>query len=224
MAGNMTVPFAAQGLIAAQFDDIVGLIITLSVIGFSILSQILGDRKKRKPPPQPPGGSPSPQTVESEIEAFLRQARGDAPAKSPSTPPPAPQSRRQPIEVMPMEVDEAMARVEPGRSFARDLSDHVDEHIGRDAFSRTSELAQATEFADERMEQHLEDVFEHDVGSIHHVEEVNYDIAEGTDDHSWEEKKKVTSDVAGEIAALMKSPDSVRKMFIMTEVLKRPEI
>ena len=90
------------------------------------------------------------------------------------------------MEVEPIE-DEPMVR--PGREFGSKLSDHVREHIIQDSISqRDAELARATETADERIEHHLEEVFEHEVGHIAHADQVDYNVAEGTDAAAWEDK------------------------------------
>lgn len=210
---------------AVDFNNLVTVIITLAVLGFSVLSQILSDRNKKGQPQQRNAAAPRPQqpSIESEIEEFLRQARGDAGSSRPAA-----SSRNQPLDVAPIEVEpwEDEPMVEPGRGFGQSLSDHVRDHVQRDSISqRDAGLASATESADERIERHLEDVFEHEVGHIAHVEELNYDVSEGTDASTWEDKStQNVPPIAGEIADMMQSPDTVRKMFVMTEILKRPDI
>lgn len=222
----------------ADAGDIIGLIVTLAIIGFSVLSQVLGggdkakkqqearrqQQRQRRQPQQPGANRPQAKSIESEIEDFLRQARGDAPPE-PVVAEPVPDEPvrtlvREPMEVQPLEVEP----IQPGHDFGRDLASHVENHITRDSIrQRDARLGDTIETADERIEDHLAQVFEHDVGHLAHYEEVDNRITEGTDHVSWEEEVKKPG-VAEEIAAMMKSPDSVRKMFIVTEIFKRPEI
>lgn len=225
-------------LLAANFEEVISLIITLAIIGFSVLSQVLGSgdkakkqqearrRQQQQKQQQKAQGAARPQanSIESEIEAFLRQARGEAPPQAPAVQPIADEPVRklvnEPMEVQPIEVEP----IEPGRGFGRDLATHVQDHIGNDSISqRDAQLGDHVELADERIEQHLEEVFDHEVGHLAHFEHVDTKITDGTDAVSWEEAVEKAS-MASDIAAMMKSPDSLRKMFIVTEIFRRPEI
>lgn len=227
-------------LLADNIGDIIGLIVTLAIIGFSVLSQVLGGGDKAKQQQQArrlqqqqqrarQPNKPQAKSIESEIEDFLRQARGDAPREAMPVAQPVDEESeavrtlvKEPMEVRPIEGEP----IQPGQDFTRDLASHVESHISLDSISqRDAHLGDIVEASDERIEQHLEDVFDHQVGQIAHQDhtESTSMIAEGTDAVSWEEKVE-KSTLAMDIAAMMKSPDSVRKMFIVTEIFKRPEI
>lgn len=218
----------------AAIGDVIGLIITLAIIGFSVLSQILGSGDKAKQQQarrkqqqqraqQQRPANPQAKSIESEIEDFLRQARGDAP-------------RQEVIPVAEVAEEQEVVRtlvsdpnqskpVKPGKDFTRELSSHVESHIGHDSISlRDAHLGEGIESADERIEQHLEEVFDHQVGHLAHYDhtENSNKITDGTDAISWEEEEEKASK-ASEIVELMKSPDSVKNMFIAMEIFKRPE-
>lgn len=221
----------------ADIADIIGVIITLAIIGFSVVSKIIGANnqapknrppQRRNPPPQGGGvqnrpGKAGAANIEAEIEDFLRQARGggqqpQARAAAPPAPPAAP---RRVVEAEPV------AR-EPGKNFGRGLAEHVEQHIGRDSIStRDAHLAESVEMADERVEHHLEEVFDHDVGHLAHVDDTDTSISEGTDEASYEKaptSSTVQTATAKRIIEMLKSPNGVRDVLIAAEVLKRPEI
>lgn len=217
----------------ADIADIIGVIITLAIIGFSVVSKIIGANnqgQKNRPPqrrnPPPAGGAQNRPAnagggnIEAEIEDFLRQARGGGQQ---------PQARRAAPPAPPRRVVEAEPVVrEPGKNFGRGLADHVEQHIGRDSIStRDAHLGESVEMADERVEHHLEEVFDHDVGHLAHVDDTDTSISEGTDSESYERaptSSTVQTATAKRIIELLKSPNGVRDVLIASEVLKRPEI
>lgn len=219
----------------AAIGDIIGLLITLAIIGFSVLSKFMGDgdqakqkAEQRRRRAQQKAANPQAKSIESEIEDFLRQARGDAPAARASAPAveAVVMEENSPIRTLSEQAHD-VTPVQPGQDFARDLESHVAEHIGNDSISqRDAHLGDAVEMADERIEHHLEEVFDHQVGHIAHQDntENTSTVAEGTDTGVWEGEEVEVADTAGEIIELLKSPQSVRHMFIATEIFKRPEI
>lgn len=214
----------------ADIGEVIGFLITLAIIGFSVISKIIsaangGDAKpgpRRVPQPEGPAQRPrahrpDPLSMEAEIEDFLRQARGDRAV--PPAPPKPPV-----VEAVPFEATPVPDEVVPGQGFGRDLATHVSQHIGHDSISRRdAQLADAVEAADERVEKHLQEVFDHDVGRLAHADAVDTSIQEGTDaaDATSAEKQP---DAAAKIAEMLKTPQSIRNMFIVSEILKRPEI
>ena len=235
--------FAVAPLFA--IGDLIGLIIWIIIIVVSVVSKISkaagGGAKQQepqanRPPPQirPQARAGGNKGIESEIEEFLRQARGEKARQTPvqaSPPPrqanPAARAKPQPprqfrprvIEAQPVDRD-----IVPGEGFGRSVSEHVRDHIGKDSIStRDAHLGESIESADERIEQHLEDVFDHDVGHLDHAVKVDTSIAEGTDALDNENVDKQSSE-AKRIRQMLSSPDSVREVFIAAEILKRPEV
>lgn len=207
-----------------------------------------GGGPMQQPRPQAKAGGQK--GIEAEIEDFLRQARGQqaqkeapvqaAPARqAPPQPPRQPQQRpaarqqqnrparpgRQGARVVEAQpAQPAQQRdIKPGRGFGRDLSQHVQEHIGQDSIStRDAHLGETIEEADERVERHLEEVFDHDLGRLEHVEEVDTSIDEGTDAMEIVEAADPLA-TAKRIRKMLGSADSVREVFIAAEILKRPD-
>ena len=212
----------------ADIGDVIGLIITLAIIGFSVVSKMLSTANQGKQPPQQqrPAAPPQPPKsqrgggIESEIEEFLRQARGDGAQPRRPKPPPVAQTV---VEAQPVMEAEPIV---PGQRFGRSLSQHVEQHIGQDSISsRDAHLGDAVEAVDERLEQHLEEVFDHEVGHLAHTEKLDTSIAEGTDDPSWEEAEGANEPSSAQrIFQMLRSPEGVRDVFIASEILKRPEI
>ena len=152
----------------------------------------------------------------------MREARGERPRTPPAPPQPIetmPAPAKRVIEAMPIESD-----IVPGRDFGRGVSEHVTEHITKDSIStRDAHLGDFVEATDERLEQRLEQVFDHDVGQLAHEEVISTAIAEGTDAKLWEEQAPAST-TADDILALLKSPESIRNVFIISEILRRPDL
>lgn len=233
----------------ADFGEVIGLIIWVVIIGFSIISKIMNAAKPQAPakrPPKPPAppraDRPMARGIESEIEEFLRQARGQQekpiPRAPAARPQPAVEARREflppggrpervvkasPVTAIPVEAIPVDEEFVPGQRFGRDLSDHVADHIGRDSISsRDAGLADVVSQADERIESHLEQVFDHDVGRLAHSEIVDTSVAEGTDEGAWE-AVETSMTAAGKIRNMLRTPESIREVYIISEILKRPE-
>ncbi|MCZ6770912.1 MAG: hypothetical protein O7G83_02855, partial [Proteobacteria bacterium] len=185
-------------LLAADFGDILRFLIIALIIGFSIISKLLKsnpdaraqknpNRPRPAPRPGPPAAErPQPQSIELEIETFLRQARGGKHAAARRQPPPAPPRRPVVVEAVPV-----TEMTEPGRDFGRGVAAHVKEHLDSKPIGESAtHLAERIEAADENVEQHLEDVFAHDVGHLAHAEKTDTSIAQGTDAIQWDQADK----------------------------------
>lgn len=216
--------------------DLLGLLIWIAIITISILSKVRGNPQK-PPPLQPPkdvpqqparpiqAGKPGGRTIELEIEEFLRDIRGQRPEPPPevvAAPPPPPTKRL--IEATSVEPP-PRKEIVPGQGFGRDVSDHVSEHIVRDSIStRDARLGDIVEQADERVEDRLQSVFDHEVGHLAHVEDTGMDVHEGTDAAVWENKTSLENATATQIRELLQTPESIRNVFVISEILKRPDI
>lgn len=236
---NALLSFVVQPLFA-DIGGLIGIIIWVVIMVVSAIGKMNGGKKgpnrkpgfgkpnKGMPPlqPQARGGGGGPKSIEMEIEDFLRQARGGQAQPQPvqtattARQPPLTGPPKEPriVEASPVEQD-----IVPGEDFGKGLSRHVREHIGNDSVStRDAHLAETIEEADERIEHHLEEVFDHDVGHLEHVEHVNTSIAEGTDalDSAGDVQRMA---VANRIREMLDSPDSIREVFIAAEILKRPD-
>ena len=96
---------------------------------------------------------------------------------------------------------------------------HVREHIeSRPVGEHSNELGKHVGLADERVEQHLHDVFDHQLGGL--SKDQVFQESQGTDAAVW--TKKETISPATKIRAMLRDPDSVRNAIILTEIFNRP--
>ena len=193
------------------------IVIVLFFLISSVISRILqsaqgqrqrgGGREPLEIPPVGQRGEQRPvsdsmqQKIEKEIEVFLRKASG----------------QRAPHTSRPMETPET-ATV----SMASDVS--VREPNNTVERSR-EQLAQGIESADERIESHLHQVFDHRLGTLG-ADTADTVIREGTDAVVWsdrEDDRTVDSPLAEQVFELLSSPQQMRTAVVLNEILKRPD-
>jgi hypothetical protein len=109
------------------------------------------------------------------------------------------------------------------RNSRRPLGDgvgqHVREHIESHPVSEHSkDLGKLIGQADEKVEKHLHDVFDHKLGALE--KDDVFQETQGTDSAVWD--KRVVVDPGAKIRQLLKNRESVRHAIILTEVFKRP--
>jgi len=183
-------------------------------------------RPGQAPMGQAPAQGGRPQNVDNEIEEFLRQAKarregGGAPQRAPQPQPPPPPT---PKPATPRPATLPQTDYQPGENFGRGVSAHVQEHLNTNTISqRDARLSEAVSDSDERVENRLEAVFNHDVGHLEHNDDINTQIQDGTDATFWDEKEAVDG-TADLIRKTLQSPTDVRNAFIISEILKRPEV
>ncbi len=159
--------------------------------------------------------------LQDEIETFLRRAMGKEPEQA---------------EV----VAEVVRPVEPearvptlvtlGQSRDEESEESVAEHVARhlrqgDIEAREAAMGQAIGQADERMESHLESVFDHSLGQLHRRDPTAEprDIAQGTDAAVWDQASRPNQLItARQIAEKLRSPDEIATAIVLGEVLRRP--
>ena len=201
----------------ADFGDWVGAIVFIIIIAANFLNQLFQNSRKPARPTRPV----VPQSdAADEIRKFLESAAQQQRQKQK-------EQRRQTADRR--DSQEAIVTAEPVTTKAdiergRSVNEHVQRHLGSDQFAtKTSKLASA----DEQLESHLHEMFDHRLGRISHAEPVP--IEQGTDAESM--RGTGTSDAAAsatesknlarEIAVSMKNPTSVRQAVIMSEILRR---
>ena len=164
------------------------------------------------------------------IEEFLRRAaerrkqaqQGGGQQRPPAQRPPAQrQPPRQPPPRLTITEDDV---VEPPRkktlsSTPLSTQESVDAHVERyldvsDIVQHVEELGDDIEQADERMEAHLDDVFDHEVGQLsQNRKSVTDEIPQGKDN---------SSSIARDILKRLQNPKTVRQSIMIAEILKRP--
>lgn len=204
-----------------------------------IVGQLMGNRNEakqkkqaRRPrPPQPveapvaeaQGQGPPKQedALRNEVEEFLRRAQGKPPReKEPAQreqpvrqlreePPPR---RPRPEKKRPQRPQPVATRPKPSTTDMRHegVAEHVTKHMSmQETATRIAALGDEVEQADEKLEAHLHEKFDHQLGSLQH-----------------EDKQKVASkrtDVAADIADMLSRPEGMRQLIVANEILKRPE-
>jgi len=189
---------------------------------------------------QPQGNAPPPNQADalrSEVEEFLRRAQGKPPRQAPAQ---AERPPQRPVREQPQPEEAVRSLVKSGRDSPsgqpvrgetaqppqksarqgpvefRNLRDEgVAEHVSRhlntqDIADQSNALGYDIDQADERMESHLHERFDHDLGSLKHVD-------------SSDELKLPAENMAKEIVAMFKNPAEMKKLIIANEILRRPE-
>lgn len=207
---------------------------------------------------QPQVGPPPPRkALDKEIAEFLRQAQKNANRPgAPQQPPPdavrppvarpgrQPDERRvgpaQPLRKPPAAqtarpVDAGAGRQRPAQCPKRrprltdQVGQHVSEHLDTSSMSRQTEsLGGGVRTADQHVESHLHDVFDHQLGELDAQLEANT-IRDGTDDISWqelEEKKRREAErralQINDVVRMVRDPMAIREAIILAEVMNKP--
>ena len=217
-----------------DIDDIIKFAFFIIVILFSAVSQFLKERPKKRAqqqrraqqpgadegrqlPPRPQANAqaqPVPQKaepagLEAEIEDFLRQVTGQDPK-------PAPPAEPEPVAAQPVYVEPEVIEAEPASlsDFGREsIADHVQHHIREGGIDdRDSHLASGIENRDEKMDEHLHEVFDHNLGTLRTRAPI---------EAAAKVKRRATGYGmnAAEILKAFESPEDIRKAIILKEIL-----
>lgn len=152
-----------------------------------------------------------------DLEAFLRRAAQKRQQQNPPAARPAPRPQEPRLQpgrrsLASQPPPELILDAEVIEEDAEDISAHVSRHLNTDAFAeRASHLGETTGLADDRMEAHLSEVFDHHIGKLDH---------EHTEHLPYEE---LTQKKVNPWLAFFRSPQDVRRAIVMAEVLRRPE-
>lgn len=225
---------------AAGPGDWISIIIPLVVAIIWALNQVFGKLGQPQNPPRrvgaPPPPRPQPAKVDEEIENFLRRAaqqragqqQPQRPASSPAPPAPAaprtlveraavlPSTTRRPSDLVQVEMVEE--EDEGAGMKGLTVSEHVQRHLDTRSFeARASHLTKVDQ-ADEQMDKHLHQTFDHEVGTLAaQVQQAKQTAAAAA---TAATSSKVT---AGGVYALLKDRNSLRNAIILQEILRRPE-
>jgi hypothetical protein len=211
----------------AQMDleDIVWLVmVILFFIGPAVWKVIAASQQKNAPPTNRPprmqqqAGRPAAGDVDDEISQFLRSAaerRGQPPQQQRRQQQARQQQARQqqhrPAE-RPLEA--AVLEDEPS---GRLVAEHVREHLSNKEFTqRASQLGQQVSQTDDRVEERVRGVFDHQVGSLARKQARAPAFAES-------EPSELPITAAAGLAAVLSNADSVRQAILINEILTRPE-
>lgn len=161
---------------------------------------------------QPAENSQDP--IANEIETFLRKVRGEDPPASQGSSPvrPTPVVARTPLRDEPPVAEPIAATVietVAGRTGTHDAT-------GDRFAAQASRLGADVGHTGERVEQHMQEAFDHAVGSLADTSTP----AEGAHDLGDEDFSIPVS--ASEYRDLLNSPESIRKAVVLNEILSRP--
>jgi hypothetical protein len=176
--------------------------------------------------------------MKDEVEDFLRrvaqmraqaeaQAKGQQQRPTPPTPPKqreTPKPARQPTpRLTPQRPPTLQPQLEPVEAEIvqpelrqRDaVSRHVQQHLrgNEEIAEHTRNLGAEVDLADEKLEAHLHQVFDHQLGQL----KTSGDGAAGPQAQGTHDLSAV------DILRLLRSPQSVRDAFIMSEIFRRPD-
>ncbi len=191
-------------------------------------------------PPGPPRARPLPPDMARELEQLLGRLSGQP---TPPEPPPAYGESDRPAR-RPGNRAEAARRAETSstrqatrqvtrasRSEASDrepdarqgttVAEHVQQHLRPGEVARnTTQLGRDLAQADERMESHLQNTFQHRVGQLGGLQSR---VEQGTDAVYWSDTSEAVPPVIARVYELLDSPRDIRAVFLLSEILRRPE-
>ena len=234
-------------LLLADGEWVKILIFLLFILGPLIGNLFKGDAKARGKgqPKGPKGPQPRPAAgnardrLEAEIEGFLRQVRGgeadrEQPARRRE---PVPQPRRGPAlrpvqaEVLPNQ-SQTLAQAGRRPALGAGVGRHVREHIeAHPVTEESANLGGKVGLADEKIESHLHQIFDHKLGQFDVSSASPTDaepIQEGTDAAVWQqvdrgsvnqEKQQVRMDA---VRRLLSQPIGMQQAIVVSEILGRP--
>ena len=198
-------------IIAAGWIEIA---VSVVVFAFYLLGHLASAmNNKAAPRPQKPRVPPQqqqPRTVEdklrSEVEEFLRQVQVDEQRQA--QPPQRPMATAKPVMVR---VEQPPAITVEAVVVRESVEDYVSRHLGAaGAQQAVQHLAEEVSHADEKLEAHLQERFQHKLGALRSQQTVGEPI-------------RTPNKAAKEIAHLLRSPEGVRQIIVASEILRRPE-
>ena len=153
-----------------------------------------------------------------DLEEFLRRAAEQRSQQARPQPPvpPQPVQARQVVEILDEPVEAEIIEAQPLSS----IGSHVQQHqFGLEVSHHADHLGEHIEQADERLEARLHSTFDHRVGNM---DDSTTFIGTGDDNASDPAEAATGPSRAEEIAAMLRTPQSVRNAVILSEILTRP--
>ncbi|MDA1054606.1 MAG: hypothetical protein O3C40_29595 [Planctomycetota bacterium] len=163
-----------------------------------------------------------------DIEEFLRRAaqrRAQQQQQSPKPQVRPPQGQRpkpappRPVQILDAEIIQEVEIIEPRVLSGSSVAEHVKDHIREGVFDeQLSHLGEEVDRSDDRMEAHLHQVFEHDLGQLGARTSTASDSS--LDDDSPGQRPQAAKPT--NFLALLQNPASIRQAIILSEILARP--
>lgn len=161
-----------------------------------------------------------------DIEEFLRRAaQRRAQQQQPRPPAASPQGQRpkpmppRPIEILDAQIIDDVEIIEPHVLHGSSVAEHVQSHIREGVFDESlARLGEEVDQSDDRMEAHLHQYFEHDLGALGTRTAATADST--LDDDSPGQRPQPVKPT--NFLELLRNPASVRQAIILSEILTRP--
>lgn len=213
-------------LLALGAEELIGYLIVILFIVIPAIGQLIAKMREQKKPeagaPGPirrparhPAGQPAEQAVDDEIGDFLRKATNRLGQKRQEAPRPVA------AQVVGEQVFEAEVAAEE-KPLGGQLRQHVGDYLDAGKFQqRAGELGYEVGQADENLDEHLHDVFDHKLGRL-----AGKPGESATPTGLAEAKPpqtKMSPTAAAGFAALLSDAGSIRRAIVISEILQRPE-
>jgi hypothetical protein len=202
-------------IFAVGWAEIIGPIVVLLFYIIGHLLSSINNKPVRPQQPAPklrdPDAPPQPprtleEKLRNEVEEFLRQVQGDQP--KPARPgQPVAAARPVVVKVAPEPADSSELEL-----VQESVQQHVARHISTaDISQHTATLGAVVGQADDRLQSHLQEKFQHQIGAL-------------APKQKTVEPRRRQNTAAAEIAQLLRTPSGVRQVVIASEILRRPEV
>ncbi len=217
----------------ADVGDVIGVIVFVLFLLVSVVGQLMAKLQeaqrqaaKRVRAPQPRVPPAKGGVLEDEIGEFLqRTAQRRVPERG--SPPAASIERR--TLGPPLSSPVGPAAATPGAepvlqaellTQRAEVADHVRTYLSGGRFDReTTDLGSQVAQADEKMEEHLRQAFEHRLGRLGTMAGATASVQPAA---APETAPAAPADVAAQWAAMLRTPASIRQAVVLSEVLNRP--
>lgn len=222
----MTIMFAdiSQMLILADIVDWFKLIVPAIFVIFWVISQISGSKEQARKPPIKQRGGPPPDpndgNIRGEIEDFLRRVKQQAGIPDENVDDDwdeeAEFDRPQPVKAQQAQVLEAEVIEPPISAGLPSSAGSSARGYAIDRFAQQAQMLGAeVDQADENMEKHTHEVFDHAVGEMDNA-------VGGQSSSDGSDRPATVPQAAGDIRRMLSGADGVRKAVVMSEILNRP--
>lgn len=210
-------------LLAAGNADLLQIIVIFVIILISVIGRMLSAIRQVRPPGgaggAPPQRRPVPPQVADEIGEFLRRS---AEARAAEQRPPQPAEpkpiapRQQPVQA------EAVADAPVGAQ----VDEQVKKYLDTQSFNRREqELGKEVAQADQEIDQHLRQVFDHSLSRLETAagETAAAPAAVESPEQADAAAAVIPDTFATGLLALVTDPDALRQAIVLNEILHRPE-
>ena len=226
-----------NALLLADLEDVLRFIVPVIFVVIWVVSQVMraGSAQRSQGTPSDEseeyedwyeeaeaGEKETPTQLSNEIESFLRKVRGEAP-KSPPVRQRVPELRPVPERTVVASVPIEATPVEASLVEATAMSTDAYEAVSDRFSAQAARLGADVGHADERVEEHLHEAFDHTLGSLADTS-MGADASKGSDGvspYDGTEDLAVPS-TASEFRDLLGTPESIRKAVVLNEILTRP--